>query len=101
MAKKKENIQDILDRINEDIETIREKVEELESQAEDSEFEDEDDGIGGEEKFFIALIENANCVNSSKHDGLLEGIGSSIASNNSANSKLFSKIVVILFAIDF
>ena len=41
--KKKENIQDILDRINEDIETIREKVEELESQAEDSEFEDEDE----------------------------------------------------------
>ena len=30
MAKKKENIQDILDSINEDIETIREKVEELE-----------------------------------------------------------------------
>ena len=40
MAKKKENIQDILDRINEDIETIREKVEELESQAEDSDFDD-------------------------------------------------------------
>ena len=43
MAKKKETIQDILDRINEDIETIREKVEELESEVEDSEFEDEDE----------------------------------------------------------
>jgi polyhydroxyalkanoate synthesis regulator phasin len=38
MAKKKETIQDILDRINEDIETIREKVEELESDVEDSRF---------------------------------------------------------------
>jgi hypothetical protein len=43
MAKKKENIQDILDRINEDIETIREKVEILESQADDSDFDDEDE----------------------------------------------------------
>jgi hypothetical protein len=43
MAKKKETIQDILDRINEDIETIREKVEELESQTDDSDFEDEDE----------------------------------------------------------
>ena len=31
MGKKKETIQDILDRINEDIETIRDKVEELEN----------------------------------------------------------------------
>jgi hypothetical protein len=37
MAKKKETIQDILDRINEDIETIREKVEELEFEDEDEE----------------------------------------------------------------
>ena len=43
MAKKKENIQDILDRINEDIENIREKVEILESQADDSDFDDEDE----------------------------------------------------------
>jgi chaperonin cofactor prefoldin len=42
MAKKKETIQDILDRINEDIETIREKVEELESDV-DSDFNDEED----------------------------------------------------------
>ena len=43
MAKKKETIQDILDRINEDIELIREKVEELESEV-DSDFdEDEED----------------------------------------------------------
>lgn len=42
MAKKKETIQDILDRINEDIETIREKVEELESENE-SDFDDEDE----------------------------------------------------------
>ena len=42
MAKKKETIQDILDRINEDIETIREKVEELESEN-DSDFDDEDE----------------------------------------------------------
>jgi hypothetical protein len=43
MAKKKENIQDILDRINEDIENIREKVEILESQNDDSDFDDEDE----------------------------------------------------------
>ena len=43
MAKKKENIQDILDRINEDIENIREKVEALESQADDSDFDDENE----------------------------------------------------------
>jgi hypothetical protein len=43
MAKKKENIQDILDRINEDIENIREKVEILESQTDDSDFDDEDE----------------------------------------------------------
>ena len=43
MAKKKENIQDILDRINEDIENIREKVEILESQDDDSDFDDEDE----------------------------------------------------------
>ena len=45
MAKKKETIQDILDRINEDIETIREKVEELESHEcdNDDDFEDEDE----------------------------------------------------------
>jgi hypothetical protein len=42
MAKKKETIQDILDRINEDIENIREKVEILESE-EDSDFDDEQD----------------------------------------------------------
>lgn len=42
MAKKKETIQDILDRINDDIETIREKVEELESENE-SDFNDEDE----------------------------------------------------------
>ena len=43
MAKKKETIQDILYRINEDIETIREKVEELESEVEDDSFDDEED----------------------------------------------------------
>lgn len=45
MAKKKETIQDILDRINEDIETIRDKVEELENHECDSDddFEDEDE----------------------------------------------------------
>ena len=44
MGKKKETIQDILDRINEDIETIREKVEELESHECDSNNDfDEDD----------------------------------------------------------
>jgi gas vesicle protein len=42
MAKKKETIQDILDRINEDIENIREKVEILESEV-DSDFDDEED----------------------------------------------------------
>jgi hypothetical protein len=42
MAKKKETIQDILDRINEDIENIREKVEILESEVE-SDFDDEED----------------------------------------------------------
>jgi len=42
MAKKKETIQDILDRINEDIENIREKVEILESDV-DSDFDDEED----------------------------------------------------------
>jgi len=42
MAKKKETIQDILDRIYEDIENIREKVEILESE-EDSDFDDEQD----------------------------------------------------------
>ena len=42
MAKKKETIQDILDRINEDIETIREKIEELESDV-NSDFDDEED----------------------------------------------------------
>ena len=44
MAKKPKNetIQDILDRINEDIETIREKVEELESDVE-SDFDEEDE----------------------------------------------------------
>jgi hypothetical protein len=42
MAKKKETIQDILDRINEDIENIREKVDILESE-EDSDFDDEQD----------------------------------------------------------
>jgi len=43
MGKKKETIQDILDRINEDIETIREKVEELESHECDSDDFDDDD----------------------------------------------------------
>ena len=45
MAKKKETIQDILDRINEDIEAIRDKVEELENHECDSDedFEDEDE----------------------------------------------------------
>ena len=43
MAKKKETIQDILDRINEDIETIREKVEELENHECDSNDFDDDD----------------------------------------------------------
>lgn len=43
MGKKKETIQDILDRINEDIETIREKVEELESHECDSDFDDDDE----------------------------------------------------------
>ena len=43
MAKKKENIQDILDRINEDIENIREKFEILQSQADDSDFDEEDE----------------------------------------------------------
>jgi hypothetical protein len=42
MAKKKETIQDILDRINEDIELIREKVEELESEV-DSDFDEDDE----------------------------------------------------------
>ncbi len=45
MAKKKETIQDILDRINEDIEAIRDKVEELENHecGSDNDFEDEDE----------------------------------------------------------
>ena len=45
MGKKKETIQDILDRINEDIETIREKVEELESHEcdSDNDFDDDDE----------------------------------------------------------
>ena len=45
MAKKKETIQDILDRINEDIETIRDKVEELENHEcdSDNDFDDEDE----------------------------------------------------------
>ncbi len=43
MAKKKETLQDILDRINEDIETIREKIEELENHECDSDFDDEDE----------------------------------------------------------
>lgn len=43
MGKKKETIQDVLDRINEDIETIREKVEELENHdCEEIDEEDED-----------------------------------------------------------
>jgi len=43
MAKKKvESLQDILDRVQEDIENLREKVEELESGVE-SDFEDEED----------------------------------------------------------
>jgi hypothetical protein len=43
MGKKKETIQDILDRINEDIETIREKVEELENhECDDLEDDDEE-----------------------------------------------------------
>ena len=43
MAKKKETLQDILDRIQEDIDTIREKIEELESQTDGSDFDDEDE----------------------------------------------------------
>ena len=45
MAKKKETIQDILDRINEDIEAIRDKVDELENHECDSDedFEDEEE----------------------------------------------------------
>ena len=43
MAKKKETIQDILDRINEDIEAIRDKVEELENHECDSNDFDDDD----------------------------------------------------------
>jgi hypothetical protein len=43
MGKKKETIQDILDRINEDIEAIREKVEELENHDCDDNFEEEDE----------------------------------------------------------
>jgi len=43
MAKKKETIQDILDRINEDIDSVREKVEELENHECDSDDEDEDE----------------------------------------------------------
>ena len=45
MAKKKETIQDILDRINEDIEAIRDKVDELENHEcdSDNDFEDEDE----------------------------------------------------------
>ncbi len=43
MGKKKETIQDILDRINEDIETIREKVEELENHDCYDNFEEEDE----------------------------------------------------------
>ena len=45
MAKKKETIQDILDRINEDIEAIRDKVDELENHECDSDedFKDEDE----------------------------------------------------------
>jgi hypothetical protein len=43
MGKKKETIQDILDRINEDIEAIREKVEELENHECDDNFEEEDE----------------------------------------------------------
>ena len=43
MAKKKaESIQDILDRIQEDIDNLREKIEELESDV-DSDFDDEED----------------------------------------------------------
>jgi hypothetical protein len=43
MAKKKtESLQDILDRIQEDIENLRDKVDELESNVE-SDFEDEED----------------------------------------------------------
>ena len=43
MGKKKETIQDILDRVNEDIETIREKVEELENHECDDDLEDNDE----------------------------------------------------------
>jgi hypothetical protein len=43
MGKKKETIQDILDRINEDIEAIREKVEELENHDCDDNLEEEDE----------------------------------------------------------
>lgn len=41
--KKKEAIQDILDRINDDIETIRDKVQEMEDSADNIRSDDESD----------------------------------------------------------
>lgn len=47
MAKKKESIQDILDRVDEDLISIRDKVEELENKDcesdSDDDFDDEDE----------------------------------------------------------
>ena len=70
MAKKKETIQDILDRINEDIETIREKVEELESEVEDSEFEDEDEEQFGKRQPEFLILAIPTRVTTSKSSSL-------------------------------
>ncbi len=43
MVKKKETIEDILNRIEDDLITIREKLDELEDQNSDDEDEDEDE----------------------------------------------------------
>jgi len=43
MGKKKETIQDIIDRMNEDLESLRDKVDELESAAEEKENLDDED----------------------------------------------------------
>ena len=52
MAKKPKNesIQDILDRIQEDIDTIRDKAEELENQDFDSDSDDDDDDFSDEDE---------------------------------------------------
>ena len=43
MGKKKETIQDIMDRIQEDIETLRDKVEVLENLDSDEDIEDDEE----------------------------------------------------------